>query len=280
MHIATTLCAALLAIASAGCLDSEQTLPLAIAGAEDAVASGELLGEQPELDPQRPPELGDCGVLVGDEPDLFVVGDYQVTTQADADALADKRAVTGRLVIDADAGVDLTPLSSVRCIAGDLRVGGAGVKSLEGLHALEYVGGHLMIEDASALRDLGGLRAVCFVRGELRVHSAAQLVDLSGLDELGVVGHLVLADNERLVSLAGVEALADVNGSVLIYRNPVLGDVDGLAAVEWVGGDIRVVDNPALPRCAVEQWAAPLTPNGDAGEAEIVGNDDTVSCAP
>lgn len=272
------LCPLLLSLAAAGCLDPEAALPLSIEVHEDFVARTELLGEQPVYERPTSPGLGDCGVLVGDYPALFVEGDFAISSQADADAMYGKLAVTGRLAIDAAAPIDLSPLFNVRCIAGDLVVQGAGVASLEGLHALEYVGGRVAIEDVPLLRDLRGLRDLRFVRDELSVRRAPQLEDLSGLDWLGAIGHLSVGENATLVSLDGIEGLADVNGDVVVYRNALLERLDGLSGVGCVGGSIRVLDNPRLPRCAVEVWAEPLVVDGHTQSAEISGNDDAASC--
>jgi hypothetical protein len=231
-----------------------------------------------EAEPAEPgalPERGVCGEVVGDG--NFWFGDYTLANPQDVVAFAGRSAITGRLDIIPGEALDLSSLAGLRCIGADLHIGG-GLESLEGLHALEYVGGHLIIEAAPALGDLDGLRDLRFVLGELRVRTAHSLHNLAGLKHVGSVGHLTIDENDSLETIDGLWNLVDVDGAMLVHANPRLRSLNSLNKVAHVGTSLRVMDNPRLSRCEVLEWIETIPPNGQTLTIDVEGNDDNGTC--
>jgi hypothetical protein len=217
-------------------------LPIAL-----AACAGDTLSLGVEGAPQVAPEGSRCAA----SPTL--VGTVVVNGQADLDVLAGCEAIEGNLEIAQFAGADLSPLASLRSVAGDLNIGktpsvaefwtvleGGWLESLEGLEALERVGA-LALENVNApsLRPLENLHHVnanatgSWRAGELVIERAHHLVDLSGLEKLQGVTRLVVIDNDALESLDGLSPpfrLEEIN----LGNNPRLANLDALANVRFV----------------------------------------------
>ncbi len=265
----------LAAIAASACVAEDD---LSFEPAAPQPQTDRPLGDGAEPADPPSPDIGLCAEFVG--PAATHAGNVALRVQGDVDALAGFVAVEGRLDIAPDPNIelDLAPMSSLRCVGGDVTATGPTLVSLEGLHELTYVVGHVMIEDAPLLRDVAGLRGLAFVAGELRVRRTRKLVDLAGLKSVVSVGHLVIAENDGLVRIEGLTELHEVVGSVIVRANPSLESLGGLSAGATVGQSVVVHQNPRLPTCAVMQWIAEVTASGQHVDIEVAGNDDASQC--
>jgi hypothetical protein len=124
----------------------------------------------------------------------------------------------------ADAA-DLTLLSSLRVIDGDLLIGASeSLASLHGLERLERVGGDLLLGDAPS----------------------DGLVPLRSLREVG--GVVDVFDSLAVPSLAGLESLEVIGVDLRINAHPVVTDLDGLRGLRLVrrNASIRQVPREAI----------------------------------
>ena len=87
----------------------------------------------------------------------------------------------------------MTGLDNVRVIDGDLYIYQAHFQSLQGLGALEEIGGTLHLSEVPDLQDIEALESLRTVGGDLDVYWDGDLSPLGGLESVG--GWLSLSDN-------------------------------------------------------------------------------------
>lgn len=150
---------------------------------------------------------------------------------------------------------DLTGLDNLISIEGNLCIKWGDLSRLQGLEALESVGGVLFIESNDYLLDLDGLSSLASVEKDLYI----------GL-------------NTQLESLAGLADLTAVGGDLRIASNEQLLDLDGLFNLTSLGGDISIEHNDSLPQCYVDQLVEKLTDLGWSGAVHSEGNDADGQC--
>lgn len=183
--------------------------------------------------------------------DGIVLGSVLTETQDDLEELRGCTEVMGDLELHGFPGMDLTPLSALRIVRGNLYVGTQGplggspigtISSLEGLEALEQVNSltlsHLTVPDLSGL---SSLRAVAFdplgpheEGGLLYLRHNTALRDLSGLDSLTDFAQLATTDNAQLESLSGLRVPHTLR-SVHLSNEPVLTDLSALGELTSIG---------------------------------------------
>ncbi len=136
---------------------------------------------------------------------------------------------------------DISPLSSLQVIEGDISGGGYRIKPipLDALHNLEVVGGdmHFFSDNVTSFKGLSKLHTV---GGWLRVLEAPELVDLRGLEKVRSLSRLDIEYNPKLRTLAGLDGLEEVKGDVSIQGNAQLpaSEVDVFLLRVQVGGDV------------------------------------------
>ena len=103
-----------------------------------------------------------------------VGGDCQLTTDS-IDVFSNLSFVGGDLWIYGVDNVDLAEMSLLDTIHGDLVVAYTDVRSLYGLHQVEYVGGNLSISDNQSLLAIDALHTAMKVEGEWRMEYNSML---------------------------------------------------------------------------------------------------------
>lgn len=160
----------------------------------------------------------------------------------DAALLGRVTTITGSVVLDGVAGARAMGLPALLEVGGGLSL--AANPDLEDLGSMRHVT-HLQdlsITDDPVLASLEGLHGLEAVAGHVRIVGNASLTDLSGLRSLrSIGGDLILQENPALTELEGLETLLSVGGDVFLEGDSL--DVDGamafLAHVQ-VGGQVLV----------------------------------------
>lgn len=117
-------------------------------------------------------------------------------------------------------------------VTGDLVVGGIDIADLSPLSALTSVMGNLHISQNSSLTNVVGLSALTTVGGFLSFYDNQNLTHIDGLSSLvSVGGHLVFQSNPALTDINGLESLTSVGGGVYIWLNDALAACGGLTAL-------------------------------------------------
>ncbi|MDG1215629.1 MAG: hypothetical protein P8N17_06430, partial [Luminiphilus sp.] len=189
-----------------------------------------------------------------------------------------------------DPVTDLTPLSGIRSIAGNLNIwSNPELRAIDPLGSLNTVNGLIEIYDNPKLIDLQGLQGLSFAGGGLDVWQNDLLESLVGLQNVAALGDdavLLLSGNPNLrdidhfdglktsggheprvvsisynaslASLDGLEWIGSIDQALVIQYNPKLSDVGALARTTSVGRSqytdggtyYLVTDNSSLTNCA------------------------------
>jgi hypothetical protein len=133
-------------------------------------------------------------------------------------------------------------------INGNLVISGADITDLTGLSMLDTILGDLSIYENPLLLQLEGLNAVRLINQRLSIFDNESLSDLNGLNALKTVRFdLGIYRNDALASLSGLDSLRSVNiGGLSIVENPVLTDLDGIRNLDYIGSEISIVNNDNL----------------------------------
>lgn len=140
--------------------------------------------------------------------------------------------------------VDLRGLAGCTEIQGNLFVVSSRLSSLQGLEALQHIGGNLSISGAPSLSSIAGLASLEAIDGDLELNTLPALTSLGGLESLSTVGGDLVVRETGLESLAALSSLTSVGGDVQVLLSPVssLAPLTDLALT----GDIFLVDLPNL----------------------------------
>lgn len=196
-------------------------------------------------------------------------GDVLVTNRAELEALSGVTDIPGSLTITTAYVTDLSPLSSLIHVGGELALVDNGeLASLAGFSRLNRVLGGLRIVGNQELTSTAGLSALHTVAGDVRIEgnpllrtadlgpvgvvdcglwilSNSELTEVTSTALRSVVGAVVLHENPRLASLSGLGAVSSVGDEIWIEANAALTSLDGLSALEDAGG-LALVSNDAL----------------------------------
>jgi len=143
---------------------------------------------------------------------------------------------------------DLTPLSQLVGIAGDLTISGNhALNALVGLDNIESIGGTLEIANNDALTDLTGLGKLDLLGGDLLLADNLGLTTLTGLETLNFIsGSMTIVNNASLTALSGLEGLLILGNSLIIHDNAPLNDLTALSSITFLGGQLEIFNQPAL----------------------------------
>lgn len=163
---------------------------------------------------------------------------------------------------------NLSSLSKIRKITGNLRLQETQVTSLIGLISLEEVLGNLIIiynpwltemwglnnlRSISSLEirgninlnSLNGLQLLKYVPNNIMIEGPNALVNLNGLNGLIAVNQIAMARNPLLSSLEGLENLKYVKNYLILNENVSLSNILSLHSLEHVGG-LMFIQNSLL----------------------------------
>jgi hypothetical protein len=174
-------------------------------------------------------------------------------------------------------------------IEGDVTIAGSDITNLNGLIALNAVGGSLSFGDIvigflghyyavgnSALTCLTGLDGLTSIGGNLYIYENDTLASLTGLDNLTFIGgNLVIgiiywigyvSGNKNLTDLSSLSNLTSIGGGLQIFYNTSLTSLTGLDNID-AGSitDLYIFENYFLSTCEIQSICDYLiNPNGVA----------------
>lgn len=143
---------------------------------------------------------------------------------------------------------DLTPLSNVKIIGGDLVLtGNRSLQNFIGLDSLHSIGGSLSITHNAALQSMDGLGTVTSIGGGITLWQNYALERIDALTNISSsISLLNVAENPVLQSLNGLKNIYSVEESVSIFDNAELQDILGLQNISSIGGELQIHLNPQL----------------------------------
>ena len=161
-------------------------------------------------------------------------------------------SITNNLCIDGNNIVDLSPLSTITSVGGDLYIyNNDALTSLAGLDNITSVGGGLYIYNNNVLTSLAGLENITSVGSDLYVYDNDVLTSLTGLANItSLGGFLRISNNDVLTSLDGLGNITSVGSDLYVYGNDALTSLTGLANITSLGGSLYVIYNDGLTSLA------------------------------
>jgi hypothetical protein len=155
---------------------------------------------------------------------------------------AENNAVEGDLTLSGAGAVDLSVLSCLCSVGGELSIFDSDLVTLDGLDRLETVGS-LSIVDNRQLSDIQALGSLTDIPGEAVVSGSPDLLNLLGLHGVTATGGLTL-DGLGIASLRGLDSLVTVAGDLTLRDLPALTDMSGASSLDFVDGTFLVEDTP------------------------------------
>jgi hypothetical protein len=136
-----------------------------------------------------------------------------LTTQTQVNAVKDKTCSSiTHLQIYVREGIDkitdLTPLSHITTINGDLLINLGDLESIHGLNELTTITGNLKISGATVLTDLpsspNAFNSLQSIGGVLYIYQNTSLLNISGFSNLREVGNIYISENNKLKDIEGI----------------------------------------------------------------------------
>ena len=136
---------------------------------------------------------------------------------------------------------DLSPLSTITSISGDLWIhGNTGLTNLQGLQNLTSVGGDLRITNNANLTSIAQLGNITSIGDDIQIEGNNSLINLTGLENITSVDELYISTNSALIGLHALGSLTSVNGTLTIGYNSALTNLDGLESLTYVGLNLYI----------------------------------------
>jgi len=155
--------------------------------------------------------------------------------------------IEGDVEINGDNITNLTGLSMVTSIGGDLRINdNDALTNLTGLDNLTSIGGELKIQANDTLTSLTGLDNLTSIGGVLAILWNDTLTTLTALENLTSIGGLAIWNSNALTSLAGLEGLTSIGGRFYFVGNDAITNLVGLDNVTSIGGELFIHSNDTL----------------------------------
>ncbi len=156
-------------------------------------------------------------------------------------------------------------------ITGDLTIAGDDIVDVSPLSNLTAVQGNVNFNSCLALASLAGLSNLTAVQGNVNFNNCIALPSLAGLSNLQTIGgELILGFNDVLTDLDGLSSLTSVGSFVRILFNSSLLNVNGLSNLSAIGGDLVIGDNPSLTN--LDGVCPVIAAGGITGDISIGGN--------
>lgn len=179
-------------------------------------------------------------------------------------------------IIPSSSIVDLTPLSNIAKIGGDVYIGShllesrgkeTGLKNLKGLNRLKFIGGSLVISHNNSLVSLEGLDSLKSINGKLEIRKNLRLKDASAirnikgiktiriydnsyLEKLPVFHNIkatennfkatILIEDTKVKDLSTFKNLKKVYGDLVLRSNDEIKNLSGLDSLVYVGGNLNI----------------------------------------
>ncbi|HZV71148.1 MAG TPA: hypothetical protein VFG10_16455 [Saprospiraceae bacterium] len=159
--------------------------------------------------------------------------------------------INGSLTIFGGFGSDsitnLSPLSGLVSVTGDLTIDYAEIVDLKGLGALRNVGDDFYLGNNTHLKSIDDLTSLTTVGGELIIRVEDSLTSLSGLESLNTIGDkLTIEHNRGLQSISGFNNLTHVGGDIIILNNSFLAEINCFNTIDTIHGDLLMENNTIL----------------------------------
>jgi surface protein len=154
---------------------------------------------------------------------------------------------------------NLSPLSQLNSIGGQLFLRWNGLTNFNGLHNIHTINGNLRIHNISGINDLEGLTSLDSVMGVLDLSSNSGLVNLNGLDSIQHLGSLSISNNS-IQEINALSSITSLQGGLYLAGEYDLAQISGLQNIESIETQFVLNGLPDLPNLFGLQNLSSLNP--------------------
>jgi hypothetical protein len=150
---------------------------------------------------------------------------------------------TGNYTANSQALLDL--LAGCTTINGDLTISASGITNLSSLSSLTTINGNLQIINTTNLASLNGLSNLTTINGTLSLGNT-NISNLDGISNLNTVSGIGLSQNNSLTNIQGLSNVAGImSGAITIFQNNNLTNLSGLQNITQASS-INITENLTL----------------------------------
>ena len=173
----------------------------------------------------------------------------------DLSGLSTIQSINGDLEIFSNAMTSLNGFENVTAIAGSMFISfNPNLTEINALSNLTTIGGDLSISSQENLTNINGLSGLTEIPGFLTIGVDAgagaldipNLTNLDGLSGITSVGEDLQIAGTGVTTLAGLEGITAIDGTVKISFNANLSSVNGLQNLTSITGDFVITQNSVL----------------------------------
>ncbi len=182
---------------------------------------------------------------------FFTNSSAQVQISCNTQACIDYYGSLGDTIVSAiminGGNLDLTPLSGITAVTGDLMITQTQMTNLHGSENITSVGGIIEIYNNTALTNIDALQNITSLGGDLYVGYNPVLSNLNGLQGITSLNYnLAIVSNDVLTNLSGLQNITWVGGGVEISTNNAMTNLTGLTGLTSIGSFLVISQNDAL----------------------------------
>lgn len=150
---------------------------------------------------------------------------------------------TGNYTANFQAQIDV--LAGCTTINGDLTISASGITNLSSLSSLTTINGNLQIINTTNLASLNGLSNLTTINGTLSLGNT-NISNLDGISNLNTVSGIGLSQNNSLTNIQGLSNVAGImSGAITIFQNNNLTNLSGLQNITQASS-INITENLTL----------------------------------
>jgi hypothetical protein len=150
---------------------------------------------------------------------------------------------TSNYTANSQALLDL--LAGCTTINGDLTISASGITNLSSLSSLTTINGNLQIINTTNLASLNGLSNLTTINGTLSLGNT-NISNLDGISNLNTVSGIGLSQNNSLTNIQGLSNVAGImSGAITIFQNNNLTNLSGLQNITQASS-INITENLTL----------------------------------
>lgn len=157
-------------------------------------------------------------------------------------------------------------------IAGYLQIHGDDITDLSPLSNINSVTGELAIYDCPVLQNVNGLSNVAEIGGRIHFGQNPQLQSIDGLSNLTNVGTSIDIWNSSLTNLDALSEITTINGYISIYNSTAITNISGLQNITSGINQLIIKGNSALSVCNLPNFCTYLANDATTHPRDISGN--------
>ncbi|TCN60889.1 gliding motility-associated C-terminal domain-containing protein [Flavobacterium circumlabens] len=171
--------------------------------------------------------------------------------------------ISGNLYISGDVS-DISKLTSIKSIEGDLMVNSYKITDVSNFLDLEFVGGNLIITN-TLIKNLIGFSKIKSINGSLNIYQNSRnpLETINAFENLEIIKGDFQIYEPSLQTITGFDKLIEITSNLILSDNSRLTQVPSFNSLKIIGGDLSITNT----------YASVLENINSFNTLETIGND-------